>query len=124
MCAPDAVRDGAVGAGSGHGLTSGGTVEYRANGSSSEARRAGANALPAFEAPRRGRDRGCRRMSRGGVTEFEREPGGERIEVSCRLGGGAAWALPNAATVGWWRARRRLPAIARALRPHQKGGGS
>jgi hypothetical protein len=119
-----AVRDGVIGAGSGYGFTPGGTVEYRANGSSSEARKAGANALLAWEALRRGRDRGCHWMNWGGVTEFKRELGGERIEVTCRLGGGAAWALPNAAAVAWRQTRRRLPAIARALLPRRKGGGS
>jgi hypothetical protein len=119
-----AVRDGAVGAGSGYGFTPGGTVEYRANGSSGEARKAGVNALLAYEAMRRGREHGCRWMNWGGVTEFKRELGGERIEVTCRLGGGVAWALPNAATVAWRQARHRLPAIARALKPRKEGGGS
>ena len=119
-----AVRDGVIGAGSGYGFTPGGTVEYRANGSSAEARKAGANALLAWEALRRGRDHGCRWMNWGGVTEFKRELGGERIEVTCRLGGGAAWALPNATAVAWRHTRRRLPAIARALLPRRKGGGS
>lgn len=118
-----ALRGGVIGAGSGYGVTPGGTVEYRANGSSSEARKAGVNALLAWEAMRRGRDRGCRWMNWGGVTEFKRELGGERIEVTCRLGGGAAWALPNAAGVAWRQARRRLPAIAHALRLHKKGAG-
>jgi hypothetical protein len=119
-----AVRNGAVGAGSGYGVMPGGTVDYRANASSSEARKTGANALLAWAALRRGRDHGCRWMNWGGVTEFKRELGGERVEVTCRLGGGAAWALPNAAAVAWRHARRRLPAIARALRPREEGGGS
>ena len=119
-----AVRDGVIGAGSGYGVTPGGTVEYRANGSSAEARKAGANALLAWEAMRRGRDRGCRWMNWGGVTEFKRELGGERVEVTCRLGGGPAWALPNAAAVAWRQTRLRLPAIARALRPRKEGAGS
>lgn len=124
MWALVAVRDGVIGAGSGYGVMPGGTMDYRANGSSNEARKAGANALLAWEAMRRGRDHGCRWMNWGGVTEFKRELGGERVEMACRLGGGAAWALPNAAVVAWRHARRRLPAVARALRLRKEGGGS
>jgi hypothetical protein len=124
MWALVAVRDGVVGAGSGYGVMPGGTVEYRANGSSSEARKAGVNALLAWEAMRRGRDHGCGWMNWGGVTEFKRELGGERIEVICRMGGGASWALPNAAVVAWRHTRLRLPAIVRALRPRKGGGRS
>lgn len=121
MWALVAVRDGVVGAGSGYGVMRGGTMEYRMNGSSSDARKAGANVLLAWEAMRRGRDHGCRWMNWCGATEFKRQLGGERFEVSCRLGGGAAWALPNAAVVAWCQVRRRLPAIARALRPRKSG---
>ena len=124
MWALVAVRDGVIGAGSGYGVMRGGTMDYRSNGSSSEARKAGANALLAWEAMRRGRDHGCRWMNWGGVTEFKRELGGERIEMTCRLGGGAVWVLPNAAVVAWRHARRQLPAIARRLRPRKGGGGS
>jgi hypothetical protein len=124
MWALIAVRDGVIGAGSGYGVMPGGTMDYRSNGSSSEARRAGANALLAFEAMRRGRDHGCLWMNWGGVTEFKRELGGERIEMTCRLGGGAAWALPNAAVVAWHHARRRLSGIARGMRRPGDGGGT
>ena len=124
MWALVAVRDGVIGAGSGYGVMAGGTMDYRSNGSSDEARKAGVNALLAWEAMRRGRDHGCRWMNWGGVTDFKRELGGERIEVSCRLGGGAVWALPNAAVVGWHEARRRLAALARRARPLKEGGGS
>jgi hypothetical protein len=55
MWALVAVRDGVIGAGSGYGVMRGGTMEYRANGSLSEARKAGANALLAWEAMRRRR---------------------------------------------------------------------
>ena len=84
-----AVRDGVVGAGSGFGITPGGTIEYRANASSAEARREGVNALLAWEALRVAHERGCHWMNWGGVTEFKRELGGERVEIHCRLGGGA-----------------------------------
>jgi hypothetical protein len=124
MWALIAVRDGVIGAGSGYGVMRGGTMDYRANGSSKEARKDGVNALLAWEAMRRGRDHGCRWMNWGGVTEFKRELGGERIEMACRLGGGVVWSLPNAAVIAWRHARRRLPAIARALRPRKGGGGS
>jgi hypothetical protein len=119
-----AVRDGVIGAGSGYGVMRGGTVDYRANGSSSEARKAGVNALLAWEALRRGRDHGCQWMNWGGVTEFKRELGGERIEVACRLGGGVVWTLPNAAELAWRQARRRLPAIVSKLMSRKESSGS
>lgn len=111
-----AVRDGVVGAGSGYGITPGGTIEYRANASSSEARREGVNALLAWEALRVAHERGCHWMNWGGVTEFKRELGGERVEIHCRLGGGAAWAVPNAVSARWHDAAWRLRPLARALR--------
>ncbi len=124
MWALVAVRDGVIGAGSGYGVLAGGTMDYRSNGSSSEARKAGVNTLLAWEAMRRGRDHGCRWMNWGGVTEFKRELGGARVEMACRLGGGALWAIPNQAVVGWHRARRQLGALARRVRPHKEGGGA
>jgi len=111
-----AERDGVVGAGSGYGVMPGGTIEYRANASTDEARKAGANVLLAWEALRRGRDRGCRWMNWCGVTDFKRTLGGERIDIHCWLGGGPLWALPNAAETAWRVARNRLPAVARSLR--------
>jgi hypothetical protein len=110
-----AVREGIVGAGSGYGFSVGGTVEYRANASTAEARKAGVNALLAWEALRRGRDRGCRWMSWGGTNEFKRELGGGHVEIFCRLGGGLAWAPLNGATIAWHHARRRLPEVVRSL---------
>lgn len=124
MLALVAVRDGVIGAGSGYGVMRGGMMDYRANASSGEARKAGVNALLAWEAMRRGRDHGCRWMNWGGATEFKRQLGGERVEVACRLGGGVVWALPNATTVAWRHARRRLPAVLRALRLRKGGEGS
>jgi hypothetical protein len=114
-----AVRDGVVGAGSGYGVTPGGTIEYRANASTEEARKAGTNALLAYEALCGARRRGCHWMNWGGVTEFKRELGGERIEIHCHLGGGALWALPNAATAAWHHGEARLRALARRLRPRR-----
>jgi hypothetical protein len=49
-------REGAIEAGSGFGRYPGGKIDYRANNSSVEAKRLGANALLAFEALRRSRD--------------------------------------------------------------------
>ena len=112
-----AVRGGTIEAGSGYGIVPGGMMDYRANGSTLEAKKAGANMLLAFEALRLGRASGCRWMNWGGVTEFKREMGGVRVDVTCRLGGGAMWAVPNRiqATLrtarprvaGWWHALRR-----------------
>jgi len=111
-----AVRGGKVGAGSGFGITPGGTIEYRANGSDAEARKLGVNALLAWEALRGAHGRGCHWMNWGGVTEFKRELGGERVEIHCCLGGGAAWALPNAVSARWHDALWRLRPLARAVR--------
>ncbi len=119
-----AVRDGVVQAGSGFGMRPHGALDYRTNASTLEAKRAGANVLLAIEALRRGRDHGCHWMNWGGVTEFKREMGGERVEVTCRLGGGAIWSLHNHVTgmlhvarpklAAWWRgvraAREKEPA--------------
>lgn len=111
-----AQRGGVIEAGSGYGIVPGGMMDYRANGSTLDAKKAGANMLLAFEALRLGRERGCRWMNWGGVTEFKREMGGSRVEVTCRLGGGALWSVPNRIqsalhharprVVAWWRARR------------------
>lgn len=119
-----AVRDGVVEAGSGFGLRPHGALDYRTNASTLDAKRSGANVLLAIEALRRGRDRGCHWMNWGGVTEFKREMGGERVEVTCRLGGGPIWSVPNHVTgmlrvarpklAAWWRgvraAREKEPA--------------
>lgn len=119
-----AVRDGVVEAGSGFGMRPHGALDYRTNASTLEAKRSGANVLLAIEALRRGRDRGCHWMNWGGVTEFKREMGGERVEVTCRLGGGAMWSVNNHVTAlvrgaqpklaAWWRsvrsARKKEPA--------------
>jgi hypothetical protein len=72
MLALVAVRNGVIGADSGYGVTRCGRLEYGANGSPNEARKAGA----------------------------------------------------NGAVVAWRKARRKLPAIARVLRPGKEGGGS
>ena len=114
-----AVRGGTIEAGSGFGIVPGGMMDYRSNGSTLEAKKAGANTLLAFEALRIGRERGCRWMNWGGVTEFKREMGGERVEVHCRLTGGALWALPNRIqsaiqvarprVASWFRGRRGGP---------------
>lgn len=89
-----------VGSGSGFGFVEGGMIDYRTNASRPDARKAGANAVLAFEALRFGRERGCRIMNWGGVTEFKREMGGEIVSIWCWLGGGAMWAVPNALEAG------------------------
>jgi len=70
-------REGAIEAGSGFGRYAGGMIDYRANGSSVEAKRLGANGLLAFEALCRARDLGHRWMNWRGVTICQL--GGERV---------------------------------------------
>jgi hypothetical protein len=103
-----AVKDGKVEAGSGFGFAPGATLDYRANASSAEARKAGANLLLAWEAMRRGRLDQHRWINWGGSTEFKRHLGGVRVPVWCRLAGGPVWALPNRMAVSWQRVRPQL----------------
>jgi hypothetical protein len=114
-------RAGAIEAGSGYGFYEGATVDYRANASSLEAKKLGANALIALEALRRARERGFRWMNWGGLTEFKRELGGLPIAIDRHLGGGLLWAPLNYAEawmisarprVASWAKRRREPAAA------------
>ncbi len=110
-------RDGAPVAGSGFGRRPGGMLDYRANASTLEARRDGANVLLAYEALRRGRDQGHRWMNWGGANSFKREMGGTPVPVRCQLAGGAVWALPNRLDLSlrlarppfaaWWRRLQR-----------------
>jgi len=110
-----AQRGDVVEAGSGFGVAAGATIDYRANASTLEAKKLGANALLAWEALRRGRERGYRWMNWGGTTEFKRELGGETVEMWCWLGGGVAWALPNRVTASLHRARPRVAAWWKSL---------
>jgi len=111
-----AVKDGRVEAGSGFGFAAGGTVDYRANASSAEARKAGANLLLAWEAMRRARANGERWINWGGSTEFKRHLGGVRIPVWCRLAGGPVWGLPNRMAVSWQRVRPQLAGMWHSVR--------
>ncbi|MCC6349257.1 MAG: GNAT family N-acetyltransferase [Candidatus Eisenbacteria bacterium] len=109
-----AEREGKVVAGSGFGHYPGGMMDYRANASTPEALKAGANALLAWEALRQGRESGHRAMNWGGVTTFKQELRGERLESHCWLGGGALWALPNHAASAARAARARLASLVRS----------
>ncbi|HYM80507.1 MAG TPA: hypothetical protein VEY91_03725 [Candidatus Limnocylindria bacterium] len=110
------MRAGTIEGGSGFGVYPGATVDYRANASTLDAKRLGANVLLAYEGLRQGRDLGCRWMNWGGATVFKRELGGERVDLHCRLGGGAVWALPNQLTHSLNLARPQISAWWRALR--------
>ncbi|MFI5369994.1 MAG: peptidoglycan bridge formation glycyltransferase FemA/FemB family protein [Candidatus Eisenbacteria bacterium] len=116
-----AERDGVVEGGSGFGTAPGGTLDYRTNASSLAGRKAGANFLLAWEAVRRGREVGYRRMNWGGATRFKRDMRGALVEVYCGLGGGAAWRLPNELTASVRRARPKVAAWWRGLRRTGEG---
>jgi hypothetical protein len=111
-----AVREGQVVAGSGFGFAPGATVDYRANASNAEARKAGVNLLLAWEAMRRGRQAGQRWINWGGSTVFKRHLGGVRVPVWCRLDGGPVWAVPNHMAVSWQRVRPQLAGMWRFVR--------
>jgi len=117
-----AKRDGVIGAGSGFGRSAGGMVDYRANASTTEARDAGANALLAVEAARLAGQAGHRFMNWGGATTFKRSLGGDTLPTWEWLGGGGAWALPNAIESLWKAARSEAAAGVKALR--RRGGAS
>lgn len=103
-----AVHEGVVHAGSGYGRAANGMVDYRANASTPEGRKAGANALVAWAALRLARDGGWTRMNWGGNTTFKKQLGGEPVVMSDRLGGGPLWAAPNAVEVAVGRTRAEL----------------
>jgi hypothetical protein len=111
-----AVREGQVVAGSGFGFSHHGTIDYRANASSPEARKAGANLLLAWEAVRRGRQAGQHWINWGGSTEFKRHLGGVRVPVWCRLAGGPVWAVQNHMAVSWQRVRPKVAGMWRQVR--------
>lgn len=109
-----AEREGRLEGGSGFGRTPSGMLDYRVNASTTEALKAGVNALLAWEALRLGRERGATAMNWGGVTTFKKTLGGERVESHCWLGGGALWALPNFAVAGMHAARTKAATLAKA----------
>ena len=116
-----AVKDGVVGAGSGFGFLPAGTLDYRTNASAEAAKKEGANVLLGWEAMRRGRERGLRWLNWGGATRFKRDFGGPCVEIACRLGGGAAWAIPNRLAASLQRARPRIAGAVRKLRRGRAG---
>jgi hypothetical protein len=115
-----AEREGKVVAGSGFGLYPGGMMDYRANASTPEALKAGANALLAWEALRQGREAGYRSMNWGGVTTFKQELRGERIESHCWLGGGPLWSIPNQAVSASRSARAKLATLVKSRAAKEK----
>ena len=115
-----AARSGVVEAGSGFALSSGGTMDYRANASTPAARKAGANAQLAYAAIQAAKQAGCRLMNWGGVTEFKRELGGVRTPVWCWLGGGGLWKPANHFVAGSRNAQRALAARWKTLRAKEK----
>jgi hypothetical protein len=114
-----AVHEGVIRAGSGYGRAEQGMVDYRANASTPEGRKAGANTLLGWHAIRRARDAGLRWMNWGGNTPFKQELGGETILVENRLGGGALWAVPNQIETTVARTRSTLAAWVKEARARQ-----
>lgn len=110
-----AERDGRVEAGSGFGRLSGGSLDYRTNASSDDARKAGANVLLAWEGMRRGALDGHRWLNWCGATRFKRELGGTVIPVRCHLDGDLRWALPNQLARSWHGARPWMARLAKRL---------
>src|SRR5206468_920182 len=78
------------------------------NASTPLAKKDGANVLLAWEGIRRSREAGARWLNWGGATRFKLEFGGERVEISCRLGGGPAWLVPNLVDASTHRTRSRV----------------
>lgn len=111
-----AVHEGVVHAGSGYGRAASGVVDYRANASTPEGRKAGANAFIAWSALRLARDGGWAYMNWGGNTTFKKQLGGESLVMSDRLGGGALWLAPNAVEVAVGQTRAKLAGWVKARR--------
>lgn len=103
-----AVHEGVVHAGSGYGRAVNGMVDYRANASTPEGRKAGANTLLGWAAMTRSRDAGFRWMNWGGNTSFKKQLGGETVVMTNRLGGGVLWAAPNAVEIAVGHTRAHL----------------
>ena len=101
-------KAGYIEAGSGFGCFGSGVVDYRANASTPEAKNAGANALLAWEAMRRGRLAGYRQMNWGGSNTFKREMGGDYIPMVCYPEGNPLWSVPDTLEVQWHHARDGL----------------
>lgn len=112
-----AEREGVVEAGSGFGIAPAGMIDYRTNASTLEALKAGANVALAWEAMRRGRERGMRWMNWGGVTTFKKTMGGERCAMHLWLGGGGRWMVQNRLTAAARDLRAKVAAMVKARRP-------
>ncbi len=106
-----AERNGVIEGGSGFGVFEGATMDYRANASSDEGRRDGVNVLLAWEAIRWARSRGFRRINWCGTTRFKQELGAAPIPMTCWLGGGLQWSLPNLLVAGHHRAKDQAAAV-------------
>ncbi len=111
-----AEREGVVEAGSGFGIAPSGMIDYRTNASTLEAMKGGANGALAWEALRRGRERGMRWMNWGGVTTFKKELGGERCAMHLWLGGGGRWMVQNRLTAGAREIRARVAELVKSRR--------
>ncbi len=103
-------RAGRIEAGMGFGRFPSGILDCRTNASTPEARQLGANVLLAWEAIRRGRLAGYRRVNWCGNTIFKRGLGGERTSMMCVLDGDPMWHVPDALEVRWHQARRQVAA--------------
>lgn len=119
-----AVHEGVVHAGSGYGRAANGMVDYRANASTPEGRKAGANTLIAWAAMTRARDAGYRWMNWGGNTTFKKQLGGETVVMTNRLGGGALWAAPNAVEMAMGHTRATLAKWVKERRGSTSGQGT
>lgn len=117
-----AEQGGVVHAGSGFGVTAGGTMDYRTNASDEVGRKAGANALLGIAGLRMAREQNMPWLNWGGATAFKRQLGGVPVEIECRLLGGALWSVPNTLETRWQQTRPQVAALARRLRP--KPGGA
>jgi len=116
-----ALEGDTVVAGSGFGIYPGGSVDYRTNASTEEARREGANTLLAWEAMRRARAGGHRWINWCGATKFKRDLGTTAVPVWAMLSGGAAWGLSDHLAASLRRARPHIAGWWRSLKPQPEG---
>lgn len=117
-----AVRQGRIEGGSGYGVFPGGMVDYRANASTEPALKLGVNVLLAYEALRRGRDRGHRWMNWGGANAFKHELGGELVPLHRWIGGDWRWLARHRLSWTVQRARALMVRKARERADAPPGG--
>jgi Acetyltransferase (GNAT) domain len=103
-----AEKDGVIHGGTGFAMFPGAAMDYRANASSDGGRRDGVNVLLAWEAIRQARDAGFRWINWSGSTRFKYEMGAVPVAMTCWLGGGIQWSLPNLLEAGRRRAHARV----------------